>query len=410
MFLHPIFARLHQILAGMKQHQFKSLLRRVFPPFRPTTGILVLYVATAAATILSEFGFGTFSSRTTESSSTVALIALVASLALCGVFPPYFELFFITIFLTSTYLGLLNPLTTPVFGLYLLVGVWLVRSWIIPGLLLLLVTEISLIAVSPHPSLQAIGAVFGSGVTIALGLAIRYFRLKTAKANTQAEHSRRQTEQARREAELARREARETSSLIRKQLAVQLHDTIAKDLAHIAIKAQELSQPGCATPEELAALANQAIATSKRIKPTILQLDTESGRANITETVSLVTKMLSTRNITLQNDVSENLDPQVTRQQALLACLVIREAATNILKYAPTGTTASLEVTREPDGAITITTSNTIGDSPANIGTTGGFGLANLEHQITTNGGELEYSHTPARWILWATIPTGGKE
>ncbi|WP_248613757.1 sensor histidine kinase [Mobiluncus mulieris] len=340
----------------------------------------------------------------------MALIALVASLALCGVFPPYFELFFITIFLTSTYLGLLNPLTTPVFGLYLLVGVWLVRSWIIPGLLLLLVTEISLIAVSPHPSLQAIGAVFGSGVTIALGLAIRYFRLKTAKANTQAEHSRRQTEQARREAELARREARETSSLIRKQLAVQLHDTIAKDLAHIAIKAQELSQPGCATPEELAALANQAIATSKRIKPTILQLDTESGRANITETVSLVTKMLSTRNITLQNDVSENLDPQVTRQQALLACLVIREAATNILKYAPTGTTASLEVTREPDGAITITTSNTIGDSPANIGTTGGFGLANLEHQITTNGGELEYSHTPARWILWATIPTGGKE
>ncbi|MCU9997458.1 ATP-binding protein, partial [Mobiluncus mulieris] len=401
---------MHQILAGMKQHQFKSLLRRVFPPFRPTTGILVLYVATAAATILSEFGFGTFSSRTTESSSTVALIALVASLALCGVFPPYFELFFITIFLTSTYLGLLNPLTTPVFGLYLLVGVWLVRSWIIPGLLLLLVTEISLTAVSPHPSLQAIGAVFGSGVTIALGLAIRYFRLKTTKANTQAEHSRRQTEQARREAELARREARETSSLIRKQLAVQLHDTIAKDLAHIAIKAQELSQPGCATPEELAALANQAIATSKRIKPTILQLDTESGRANITETVSLVTKMLSTRNITLQNDVSENLDPQVTRQQALLACLVIREAATNILKYAPTDTTASLEVTREPDGTITITTSNTIGDSPANIGTTGGFGLANLEHQITLHGGELEYSHTPARWILWATIPTGGKE
>ncbi|NMW82339.1 ATP-binding protein, partial [Mobiluncus mulieris] len=291
-----------------------------------------------------------------------------------------------------------------------LVGVWLVRSWIIPGLLLLLVTEISLTAVSPHPSLQAIGAVFGSGVTIALGLAIRYFRLKTAKANARAEFSRQQAEQARREAEQAKREARQASRLIRKQLAVQLHDTIAKDLAHIAIKAQELSQPGCATPEELAALANQAIATSKRIKPTILQLDTESGRANITETVSLVTKMLSTRNITLQNDVSENLAPQVTRQQALLACLVIREAATNILKYAPTDTTASLEVTREPDGAITITTSNTIGDSPANIGTTGGFGLANLERQITTNGGELEYSHTPARWILWATIPTGGKE
>lgn len=343
----------------------------------------------------------------------MALIALTASLALCGVFPPYFEPLFITIFLTSTYLGLLNPLTAPVFGIYLLVGVWLVRSWIIPGLLLLLVTEVSLIAVSPHPSLQVIGAVFGSGVTIALGLAIRYFRLKTARANAQAEHSRRQAEQARRqaeqarrEAEQARREAREASSLIRKQLAVQLHDTIAKDLAHIAIKAQELSQQATPNPDELRALANQAIATSKRIKPTILQLDTESGRSNIAQTISLVTKMLSTRNITLQSDVSENLDPQVTRQQALLTCLVIREATTNILKYAPAESTASLEVTREPDGAITISTSNLISDTPTNTAITGGFGLANLEHQITTNGGELEYSHNHARWILWALIPT----
>lgn len=392
----------------MKQHQFKSLLRRVFPPFQPTTSILVLYVATAAATILSEFGFGTFSSRTTEPSSTVALIALVASLALCGVFPPYFELFFIVIFLTCTYLGLLNPLTTPTFGLYLLVGVWLVRSWIIPGLLLLLVTEVGLIVVSPHPNLQVIGAVFGSGVTIALGFAIRYFRLKTAKANAQAEHSRQQAEQARREAELARREAREASSLVRKQLAAQLHDTIAKDLAHIAIKAQELIQQGSAKPEELSELANQAIATSKRIKPTIMQLDTESERSNITQTVSLVTKMLSTRNITLQSDISENLDEQTTRQQALLACLAIRESGANILKYAPTGTTASLEVTREPDGTIAITTSNLIDEHPA-PGITGGYGLANLEHQITLHGGELEYSHTPTRWILWATIPTDGR-
>ncbi|WP_252865075.1 sensor histidine kinase [Mobiluncus mulieris] len=389
-----------------------SFTDRFFPRFSlDTKNLALLYLSTAGFMILFDFGSGVVSSQgLPDSKFLVALFLLALTLPLCAIHPPLFELLYITIFLTSAYIGLQQSLTSPVVGAYVLVGVWLVRSWIVPGLLLLVLTEASLVVVSPYPGLQAVGALFGSGITIALSLAIRYFRLKTAKANARAEFSRQQAEQARREAEQAKREARQASRLIRKQLAVQLHDTIAKDLAHIAIKAQELSQPGCATPEELAALANQAIATSKRIKPTILQLDTESGRANITETVSLVTKMLSTRNITLQNDVSENLAPQVTRQQALLACLVIREAATNILKYAPTGTTASLEVTREPDGAITITTSNTIGDSPANIGTTGGFGLANLERQITTNGGELEYSHTPARWILWATIPTGGKE
>ncbi|WP_249289348.1 sensor histidine kinase [Mobiluncus mulieris] len=361
--------------------------------------------------ILFDFGSGVVSSQgLPDSKFLVALFLLALTLPLCAIHPPLFELLYITIFLTSAYIGLQQSLTSPVVGAYVLVGVWLVRSWIVPGLLLLVLTEASLVVVSPYPGLQAVGALFGSGITIALSLAIRYFRLKTAKANARAEFSRQQAEQARLEAEQARREARHASSLVRKQLAAQLHDTIAKDLAHLAIDAQQLSLQGTASATELTALAERAIATSKRIKPTILQLDTESGRANITETVSLVTKMLSTRNITLQNDVSENLDPQVTRQQALLACLVIREAATNILKYAPTDTTASLEVTREPDGTITITTSNTIGDSPANIGTTGGFGLANLERQITTNGGELEYSHTPARWILWATIPTGGKE
>lgn len=389
-----------------------SFTDRFFPRFSlDTKNLALLYLSTAGFMILFDFGSGVVSSQgLPDSKFLVALFLLALTLPLCAIHPPLFELLYITIFLTSAYIGLQQSLTSPVVGAYVLVGVWLVRSWIIPGLLLLVLTEASLVVVSPYPGLQAIGALFGSGITIALSLAIRYLRLKTAKANTQAEHNRKQAEQARREAEQAKREARQASRLVRKQLAAQLHDTIAKDLVHLAIDAQQLSLQGTASATELTALAERAIATSKRIKPTIMQLDTESGRSNITETISLVTKMLSTRNIALETEISENLDPQVTRQQALLACLVIREAATNILKYAPTGTTASLEVTREPDGAITITTSNTIGDSPANIGTTGGFGLANLEHQITTNGGELEYSHTPTRWILWATIPTGGKE
>ena len=389
-----------------------SFTDRFFPRFSlDTKNLALLYLSTAGFMILFDFGSGVVSSQgLPDSKFLVALFLLALTLPLCAIHPPLFELLYITIFLTSAYIGLQQSLTSPVVGAYVLVGVWLVRSWIVPGLLLLVLTEASLVVVSPYPGLQAVGALFGSGITIALSLAIRYFRLKTAKANARAEFSRQQAEQARREAEQAKREARQASRLIRKQLAAQLHDTIAKDLAHLAIDAQQLSLQGTASATELTALAEQAIAASKRIKPTIMQLDTESGRANITETISLVTKMLSTRNIALETEISENLDPQVTRQQALLACLVIREAATNILKYAPTGTTASLEVTREPDGAITITTSNTIGDSPANIGTTGGFGLANLERQITTNGGELEYSHTPARWILWATIPTGGKE
>ncbi|MCV0002417.1 hypothetical protein [Mobiluncus mulieris] len=152
----------------------------------------VPYMSTAALLIVFDFGSGVLSSNgLSELGSVSALFLLAAILSLCGVYPPFFELLYTAVFLTSAYLELLQPLVSPIIGIYVLVGAWLVRSWIIPGVLLLLVTEISLIVVSPHPALQAAGALVGSSVTITIGLATRSQKLKTAEATALAEFNRR---------------------------------------------------------------------------------------------------------------------------------------------------------------------------------------------------------------------------
>lgn len=113
--------------------------------------------------------------------------------------------------------------------------------------------------------------------------------------------------------------------------------------------------------------------------------------------------MLSTREICLSSSVPEGLNNKLSRQQALVASTVVRESATNVLKYAPEGSQASLDIDTE-GSEITISLSNEIGEKPASD-ITGGFGLVNLERQLDEVKGELSYGETGSRWILYASIP-----
>lgn len=108
---------MHKSVTRMKRHQLKSLLRWVFPSFKPHPAILTaIFAFTAAFSFMAETIMGTFSDRVMEPSSTIVLLVLMVSLALCGIFPPYFESLFIL--LSSIYFGLFGSLTTPTLGIY----------------------------------------------------------------------------------------------------------------------------------------------------------------------------------------------------------------------------------------------------------------------------------------------------
>ena len=218
-------------------------------------------------------------------------------------------------------------------------------------------------------------------------------------------YQRQHTHELQMQVETAKKEAEVLGARVRRELATQLHDTTAKDLARIAVVAQRLSdQPSTASPEELSQLARLAVTASKRIRPMILNLDSHRETISLESSIREAQKMLTARGITLTAAVPDNIDSALTRQQKLVSALIVRECATNILKYAPEDSTASLEMSLDTSATLTITMHNTIAPTP-DSSITGGFGLRNLEDRLYEEGGELLFGRRGEDWTLSAEIP-----
>ncbi|RTE48452.1 histidine kinase [Actinotignum sanguinis] len=192
----------------------------------------------------------------------------------------------------------------------------------------------------------------------------------------------------------------------RQELARQLHDTTAKDLAHIAILAQDIAIRHPDLSEELDKLVKVATSASRRIRPLILSMDTTATETPLSEVITQVTNMLRTRDITLEVNINGDIDTLTTRQQRRTAALAIRECASNILKYAPAGSEANLviEVTTAPN-LLALSLSNQIASQPQTSHMSSGYGLANLANRIRTEGGTIQSKAVDQQWITYITLP-----
>lgn len=355
----------------------------------------VIYVSTAAFILFMECVIAAIGSSLPHIRDIVSLLVLALLLSFCWLRPPYIELITALIFMIEIAAGLFDHFGSPVLAIYIIVGNWIVRSWLIPGAVLCTLVEAYLIWNSDTLVVQAFSSLFGSGITVIISLAIRKLKQKEDRAHEQIK--------------LAHVEGEQAINDVREQLAAQLHDTLAKDLAQIVITIQQLVAKGEATKKDLLSLEKLATTASQRLRPTILRLNNEARRTNISQTVALVSKMLSTKNICLNTQLSPDIDRILSRQQALLSGLAIREGCTNILKYTPSNTTASLSVDIDKEGAVHISLSNKMNQDVISPGITGGFGLVNVEQQLAANNGILVYGQQGERWIFYAEIPDGRK-
>ncbi|XCB29031.1 hypothetical protein RQN30_07015 [Arcanobacterium hippocoleae] len=114
-----------------------------------------------------------------------------------------------------------NMLNFHVFGVYLVCVIWWMRGWFLPAASALLMCEIVHLVTSDDFARQALGSLIVLVIVASIGAALRVLetRLRTAAADLNR--------------------AEESSARIRSELAVQLHDTIAKDLSQVAITAQK---------------------------------------------------------------------------------------------------------------------------------------------------------------------------
>ena len=313
-------------------------------------------------------------------------------LALSAWVSPQADLLFIVFFVVFE-VGQLDPYDSSTFyGIYVIAALWIMRSWTIPGLLLIVVLDAYTFYFAETWQIALLSVCVLTLLTLGFAFTFRYQNKKL-----------RQTEDA---LELAE----ETGEKLRQDLASQLHDTIAKDLTQISIIAQQLertsSDENREQLEELSALASR---TARQIRPTILNLNSERTTYTLAQAIADSVTMLTARSITLNVETPSDMDAVLSRRQKQSISLIVREGATNILKYAPAKSSAHLTIEIDELSNAYVSMSNllTPPDKQKNMPEiTGGFGLANLENRIREEGGELTFWQTSTRWMLSATLPS----
>ncbi|MDY5589067.1 MAG: histidine kinase [Arcanobacterium sp.] len=319
----------------------------------------------------------------------ICSLALIATFLAAGWFQVC-EYVFLICYLVFNLLNLIDGFGMVSFALSIMMVFWLMRSWIVPAVLVLVLDGVTATAVSITPGLQAFSSVLTTVLVLAIGLTLRWQNGRRVLAEQEKESIRRAATDNRRE------------------LARQLHDTTAKDLAHVAVLAQDVATRHPELSGELSPLVAAATGASRRIRPMILSIDTTASEVPLSQVIQQMAQMLKTRHITLDTVVPDNLDEVLTRQQRLTGGIAIRECAANILKYAPADSEANLVIDTDAEPCVlTISLSNEIAGTPVAPEMSSGYGLANLGSRIRGEGGSMEASNLGNQWLIYIAIPAG---
>ncbi|WP_203566830.1 sensor histidine kinase [Aestuariimicrobium ganziense] len=193
------------------------------------------------------------------------------------------------------------------------------------------------------------------------------------------------------------------------QLARELHDGLAHELSIITLQAMaaQSGAPGAqrqALAEVVAASAN-AMAELRGLV-TLLRDDGASPWLDTSAPTELAQRMASTlagRDLDLQVAVDPIADTTTGHvRQTLLR--VLKETATNVLRHAPAGSTATMTV--DDDGhqvRVVVENQTTPGGSRSPLST--GWGLLGLRERILLIGGDFGAGEVDGRWRVEVTIP-----
>ncbi|MFI7068207.1 sensor histidine kinase [Kribbella sp. NPDC050124] len=245
-------------------------------------------------------------------------------------------------------------------------------------------------------TLTGIGAVLAVGCL--LGVA---WRLRVAAAAERARHLDTQ--------------ARMAVAAERGQLAREVHDVVAHNLAVMVALADGAAATVASDPrqagtliEQTAATGRSALAEMRRLVAVLRAEDGAPERAGLDSVPALVDQV---REAGLQVELSTSGRLDVPSDVGFVAYRIVQEALTNTLKHA--GRTASADVQLVHSGSsLTIAVTDTGGrpaGNPADGATTRGHGLAGLTERVAAQGGTFAAGATAEGWRVEAALPLGDR-
>lgn len=357
----------------------------------------VIFGALAALLLLLDV-FSWYASWTDPSALAVEpLIAGCLALALTGWLPATGG----TLYALVTGIVLLAPgdsgITFPLVGIFAVVAEWISRKWYLQAVLALALVQVPQFLTSTNWQADAMGLLLGLAVAVPIGLGVQWSEERAGAL--------------RQEVKVSQVAAESAAALVRRDLNLALHDTVAQDLVRIIVSGQSAARRTTdpQTAEEVQELSELARDAMRHVRA--LMGDVGVGHTDpvqpLGDVLATCQAMLAGRAITLDADLPEDIDAVCSLRQRSVLGLVLREGTTNILKYARVGTTAHLSVEVLEDGTAAVTMANLI--DPAADDTrgalSGGYGLDSLTERAAREGGSLHFGSNGGTWLLSVTVP-----
>ncbi|WP_219107723.1 sensor histidine kinase [Austwickia sp. TVS 96-490-7B] len=205
----------------------------------------------------------------------------------------------------------------------------------------------------------------------------------------------------------------------RHQLSQELHDVVAHELTRICMEAgvaaQESTDPDLHRRfEELADTARRGLGEMRRLMALFDTPDDEEPPGPVPRSplqISLPVALAQAQAYLEQIGVTVVVEDRVHRQLSYsvssAAEAVLREATTNVAKYAPPGSTCSV-MALTTDTELVVEVRNLIAE-PCTTPTSppSGFGLNLLCARVESVGGQVTVCTDDGWWVLTATWPVG---
>lgn len=199
----------------------------------------------------------------------------------------------------------------------------------------------------------------------------------------------------------AEAEARRQRDL-RVDAALDLHDTVARELTVIALEASAAQDRGGATPEELGSLAERARTAGSALRETIRVIQgTQPSVDDVGFVDALAQSVAALRKRGHPVVTSGELSPALSAEADRALGRIITEALHNAAKHATRRGSCTI-VGEAGEGTYEVVVTNSAApDTPLGAG----LGLLGMRHRAALVGGSVRYNQSGDLWTCLIAVP-----
>jgi len=254
----------------------------------------------------------------------------------------------------------------------------------------------------PDLTIAVVGATIALGVTVALGLYLRYHDTTRAQQ--------------------VRSEVMQAQHAERMALARELHDVVAHHVTGIVVQAQAAQQVASKDPDTAAAAlerigssGSEALAAMRRTVRS-MRGDLPVGSTEFSEqaTVDLcadVRRLVDTSDHGVATEVDLDVTEGVPQEVARSALRLVQEALTNVGKHARGATLVTVTVRAEQGRLMVRVHDDAVVDPHTPMAGSDGYGLVGMRERVAVLRGEIDAGPAPhGGWVVAAWLPLTGDQ